>query len=96
MALKCLFVGQSLRNLQTKTKCVSAIRKHAHKFTQAEIKPNKYKAVYRDLHGSIEDSSTARDFVYALDKHERTLLQLELQKFGVKETEPSGKTFKYF
>ncbi|KAL4235809.1 Transmembrane protein 65 [Mactra antiquata] len=55
----------------------------AHKYAQADLKPSKYTAVYRDLHGSIEEPSTARDFVYALNKHERTLLMTELEKFNL-------------
>lgn len=55
----------------------------AHKYAQADVKPNKYKAIYRDLHGAIEESSTAQDFVFALNKKERQLLYFELQKFNL-------------
>lgn len=55
----------------------------AHKYAQADVTPNRYSTIYRDLHGAIEEETTAKDFVYALTKHERDLLQLELQKFNV-------------
>ncbi|KAK3595267.1 hypothetical protein CHS0354_010875 [Potamilus streckersoni] len=51
-----------------------------YKHTQVPIKPNRFKT-YRELHGSIESDINAKDFVYALNPRERTLLLTELEKF---------------
>lgn len=59
----------------------------AHKYAQADVKPNKYKAIYRDLHGAIEEPTTAKDFVFALSKKERQLLYIELRKFNLETQE---------
>ena len=61
-----------------------------HKYTHVTIsKPyNKYSSVYRDLHGTVDDQTIAKDFVYALKQKERSLLLTELQMFeGMKKAE---------
>ena len=65
-------------------------RRYAKKYTQFDVKDNKYKQVYRNLHGSIENESTAKDFVYALDKKERQLLMAELLKFETEQVKQEG------
>lgn len=59
--------------------CVRA----AHKYSHADVKPSRYTTIYRNLHGAIDDPSTAKDFVYALNRKERELLLQELQKFNI-------------
>ncbi|XP_045159474.2 transmembrane protein 65-like [Mercenaria mercenaria] len=83
MAVNCARqCGQCFRRFKLGTNFVSLTNvRVAHKYAQADVKPNKFKAVYRDLHGAIEEPSTAKDFVFALSKKERQLLYLELQKF---------------
>ncbi|KAL3869844.1 hypothetical protein ACJMK2_042476 [Sinanodonta woodiana] len=51
-----------------------------HKHTQVPLKTNRFK-IYRELHGAIDNHANAKDFVYALNPGERTLLLTELQKF---------------
>ncbi|XP_052774153.1 transmembrane protein 65-like [Mya arenaria] len=55
----------------------------AHKYAQVDLESSRFKSIYRDLHGAIEDNVTAKDFVYALNKRERDLLHVELQKFNI-------------
>jgi len=62
----------------------------AHKYAQADLEPSRYKGIYRDLHGAIDDTSTAKDFVYALNRRERDLLQAELQRFNLEVKDIPG------
>ena len=91
MAYKYLKVGRRLftHNLLSQESydrtflCVArtACIREAHKYAQADVKPSKFTVVYRDLHGSIDEGATAKDFVYALKQKERQLLLNELEKF---------------
>lgn len=63
----------------------------AHKYAHADVKPSRYTTIYRDLHGAIDGPATAKDFVYALNKEERELLQAELQKFNIAMKDVPGK-----
>ncbi|KAH3698976.1 transmembrane protein 65-like [Dreissena polymorpha] len=88
MALRLIRPGFSLIQLinregQLKSfTCLEHVRV-SHQFPKGEVEPSKYKAVYRDFHGGIDGPSTARDFVYALNKQERDLLHTELMKLNV-------------
>lgn len=67
-------------------------RRHrtTHKLINPEFPDNQYSKVYRDLHGSVEDTSTARDFIYALKPHERSLLFNELKTFESENESTKG------
>lgn len=90
MALMCMKnCGQFVNQFRIGINFVSLMSvRVAHKYAQADVKPNKFTAVYRDLHGAIEEADSARDFVFALNKKERDLLLIELEKFktGNRET----------
>lgn len=83
MAVNCVHqCGKCFNKFKIGTNFISLINvRIAHKYAQADVKPNKYKVIYRDLHGAIEEPSTAKDFVFALSRTERQLLYFELQKF---------------
>ena len=70
------------KTLQTQVIKTISVR-GTHKYTHVTItKPyNKYSSVYRDLHGTVDDQTIAKDFVYALNQNERDLLLTELQRF---------------
>ena len=77
---------KSLQNQVFKTCFVRG----THKYTHVNISKsyNKYSSVYRNLHGTVDDQTIAKDFVYALKDNERLLLLEELQKFEqIKKTE---------
>ena len=57
------------------------------------LKPSRYMAIYRDLHGAIEEPTAAKDFVYALDKKERDLLRSELENVEKLERQSQGILF---
>ena len=78
--------------LETKFISVTCVR-IAHKYTHADVKPSKYTIIYRDLHGAIDEPTTAKDFVYALNRGERELLQLELANFNIDMIDVPGKMF---
>ncbi|XP_069125988.1 transmembrane protein 65-like [Argopecten irradians] len=67
-------------------------RRRAHKLINPEFPDNRFSTVYRDIHGSVEDSSTARDFIFALKPHERTLLYNELKSFESENESVKGTT----
>ena len=54
------------------------------------VDPSRYMAIYRDLHGAIDEPTAAKDFVYALDKRERLLLRAELESFDTMEKQSEG------
>lgn len=55
------------------------------------VDPSRYMAIYRDLHGAIDEPTAAKDFVYALDKRERLLLRAELESFDTMEKQSEEK-----
>jgi len=77
---------KSLQNQVFKTCFVRGTHKYTHVTFSKSY--NKYSSVYRDLHGTVDDQTIAKDFVYALKNNERRLLLEELQKFEqIKKTE---------
>ncbi|XP_076072475.1 transmembrane protein 65-like isoform X1 [Mytilus galloprovincialis] len=84
------FMCKSLQNKVHVIKTTSA--RGTHKYTHVSISKsyNKYSSVYRDLHGTVDDQTIAKDFVYALKPMERNLLLSELQNFDLlRKTEGS-------
>lgn len=77
------FMCKSLQNKVHVIKTTSA--RGTHKYTHVSISKsyNKYSSVYRDLHGTVDDQTIAKDFVYALKPMERNLLLSELQNFDL-------------
>lgn len=71
------------------SRCVRKTHKYPH--VSSEKASSKFNTIYRDLHGAIEDSTSARDFIYALKQQERTLLLNELQTFENERIKASGK-----
>ncbi|XP_021340149.1 uncharacterized protein LOC110441358, partial [Mizuhopecten yessoensis] len=67
-------------------------RAHSHKLINPEFPDNRFTTVYRDIHGSVEDSSTAKDFIFALKPHERSLLFNELKTFESENESTAGPT----
>ena len=99
MASKCISVlGMCCKRTCTqitasKLFSVSVIR-FTHKYPPGSappLKPSRYMAIYRDLHGAIEEPTAAKDFVYALDKKERDLLRTELENVEKLEQQAEGK-----
>lgn len=80
------------KTLQDKVVRASFVR-GTHKYTHVTLtKPyNKYSSVYRDLHGTVDDQTIAKDFVYALKQKERILLLSELQRFEDLKKSENGK-----
>ncbi|KAL5016723.1 hypothetical protein ScPMuIL_006312 [Solemya velum] len=78
----CLLCQRTLisKNFQPHGPQVFGIRR-THKYKPVPSKQSRFATVYRDLHGAIEDNSTAHDFVFALKPNERTLLFNELRHF---------------
>lgn len=74
------------------------LRRFAHKYPPrraSPLEPSRYMAIYRDLHGAIDEPAAAKDFVYALDKNERQLLRSELESFERMEKQLEGNTCMY-
>lgn len=65
----------------------------AHKYKPSpSTKKSRFATVYRDLHGAIEDNTTAHDFVFALKPSERTLLFSQLRHFEEEKTKILGRS----
>ncbi|XP_063400471.1 transmembrane protein 65-like isoform X2 [Mytilus trossulus] len=84
------------KSLQSKVHVIKTTStRGTHKYTHVSISKsyNKYSSVYRDLHGTVDDQTIAKDFVYALKPMERNLLLSELQNFDLlRKTEDSSGT----
>lgn len=90
MASKSIsLVGMCCRRTCQKSRQLSLnLTRFTHKYPPGSappLKPSRYMAIYRDLHGAIEEPTAAKDFVYALDKRERQLLRAELENFEKSE-----------
>ena len=74
-------VCQLCKVTRSRTLCFNLVRTTS-KYTHATTPPDtKFEKAYRDVYGTIEDQGTAKHFIFALKKEERTLLYEELRKF---------------
>ena len=101
MASKSIsLVGMCCRRTCQKSRQLSLnLTRFTHKYPPGSappLKPSRYMAIYRDLHGAIEEPTAAKDFVYALDKRERQLLRVELENFEKSEKQAEGMVLWFF